>query len=236
MISGCMKSIAVGMLMLAPATVQATTSVVYNNVPNGQSAFDATVAAAGGVLETQILGVTTSYTDFTISKPALNTYPEITGQLTDIAPDGTVRGPDGDSRPSGIKFTFAAPINAFGLNVGDWGTCCYPSSLYIAFDGGPAILVGTALSDEDVPRTNGAYSMFVGALDDSSTFTTAEFWGDGFGEALYAGGTIRYSAIDIGGLPPTVPEPSTWAMMTLGLGAVAAMVRRRRNSLATALA
>ena len=236
MISRYLKSLAIGLLMFAPAVAQATTSVVYNGIPTGQSAFDRTVANAGGTLETQILTTSTRYADFSVSKSAQSTYSNIVGQVATIAPSGSVRGPNGDSRGSGVKFTFAAPVNAFGLNVGDWGTCCYPSSLYIAFDGGPAILVGTARSDADVPRTNGAYSMFVGAFDDSGTFTTAEFWGDGFGEALYAGGTIRYSAIDLGSLPPAVPEPSTWAMMLLGFVAVAAMVRRRRGSLATALA
>ncbi|MGH6911978.1 MAG: PEPxxWA-CTERM sorting domain-containing protein, partial [Phenylobacterium sp.] len=46
------------------------------------------------------------------------------------------------------------------------------------------------------------------------------------------------------GLPPIalldgvsltmVPEPSTWAMMLLGFGGIGAMIRRRRQTLATA--
>jgi hypothetical protein len=31
-----------------------------------------------------------------------------------------------------------------------------------------------------------------------------------------------------------VPEPTTWAMMLLGFGGIGAMIRRRRQTLATA--
>lgn len=213
---------------IAPAVAHSTTFVVYDSVPGGQTAFDSTVALSGGTLSTQVLSSATSgYTNFTMSKTPFFTYPQINGTLADIAPFGSVRGPGGDSRASGIAFNFSTAINSFGLNVGDWGTCCYPSSLYIAFDNGTPILVGTANSVSDAPRTNGDFSMFVGAFDDAGTFSKVEFWGDGFGEVLYAGGTIRSAAVDVGSLPPAVPEPAAWAMMILGMGMIGAALRRR---------
>lgn len=213
---------------LAPSIAHSTTFVVYDSVTAGQTSFDSTVALSGGTLSTQVLSSATgSYTSFTMSKTPIYTYPQITGTLADIAPFGSVRGPSGDSRASGIAFNFSSAINSFGLNVGDWGTCCYPSSLYIAFDDGAPILVGTANSDSDAPRTNGDFSMFVGAFDDAGTFSKVEFWGDGFGEVLYAGGTIRSAAVDVGSLPPAVPEPAAWAMMIVGMGMVGAALRRR---------
>jgi hypothetical protein len=226
---------AITVLFACPAG--AATQVVYSTVPAGQANFDATVTGAGGTVATQVLeSGETSYTDFTMSASPVYTYAEITGTLASIAPNGTTQGPNGDSRGSGVTFNFAGPVNSFGLNVGDWGTCCFPSSLYIAFDGGAPILVGTADTGSPAPLTNGQFSIFVGAFDDTGTFSTVEFWGDGFGEALYGGGTIRYAAIDVGSLPGAVPEPASWAMMIVGFGAIGGLMRRRKGSAKLALA
>lgn len=221
-------TLAIAATLGAAAPAVAATSVVYSTVPAGQAAFDATVTASGGTVSTQVLGTGASYPDFTISRSPSTTYSEITGRLVPIDPAGTIKGPNGNSRPSGVTFSFNTAVNAFGLNVADWGTCCLPSALYIAFDGGPAIQVGLADSANPALLTNGVAAIFVSAIDDSDTFTTVEFWGDGFGEALYAGGTIRYAAVDIGSLPGGVPEPGTWATMILGFGAMGAAIRRRK--------
>jgi hypothetical protein len=49
---------------------------------------------------------------------------------------------------------------------------------------------------------------------------------DGNPDNNFGGVSLRFSAV--------VPEPSTWAMMIMGLGAAGAMLRRRRASAATA--
>jgi hypothetical protein len=73
--------------------------------------------------------------------------------------------------------------------------------------------------------------VFVAAFDDTDKFTTVSFWGDGFGEFLVAGGTLRYATLDTGTLP-VIPEPHTWAMLIAGFGLVGAVMRRRRLAVA----
>jgi hypothetical protein len=209
-------------------TANATIATVYDSNIAGATSFDNTVTSAGGVVSTQQLNLGQSaYTDFTLSKNPVGDYGSIVGSLTDIAPSGS--GPGEGARASGVTLNFNSAINSFGFNVGDWGTCCDPSALYIAFDGGPGIQVGLYDGTNDTALTNGNYEIFVAAFDDSSSFSQVTFWGDGFGEVLYAGGTVRYALIDQGSLPSGIPEPATWAMMICGFGMAGASLRRRRT-------
>jgi hypothetical protein len=116
---------------------------------------------------------------------------------------------------SGLTFTFATPVNAFGLEIADWATCCtsvlHPdtgapvgSNLFISFDGGATRIVANAINADSNPgnkdydgdgTTDYAFTNFVAAIDDSRTFSTVTFYGDGLGEALYAGGTLRWAAV-----------------------------------------
>ncbi len=92
-------------------------------------------------------------------------------------------------------------------------------------------LVATATKESDNPGVNAGlgFRNFVGAIDTTGTFSTVTFYGDGFGEYLVAGGTIRYSTLDIGSVPETpVPEPETYAMLLAGLGLVGFAARRKR--------
>lgn len=133
---------------------------------------------------------------------------------------------------SGLTFTFDTPINAFGLEIGDWATCCHPSALYIAFGANPAQLVASALSAADNPGVaNGdGFLNFVGAVDDTGTFTTVTFFGDGFGEYLVAGGTIRWGVVEEGEFDPGAAVPEPGSMLLLGSGLIgAAFVARRRK-------
>jgi hypothetical protein len=154
---------------------------------------------------------------------------------------------------SGITFTFSSPVNAFGLEIGDWATCCMSGSrptdivntygvpaqgsgLWIAFDGGAATLPANALTYTDNPgyAADRSYTNFIGAIDSSGTFSSVTFFGDGFGEILVAGGTLRFAAvplgsIDDGGAIPTIPEPETYAMLLAGLAVVGAVAKRRRR-------
>lgn len=161
-----------------------------------------------------------------------STYGTLSGGVIPIDPYGS--GPGAGAFASGVTFTFDAAVNALGFEVGDWATCCHPSGLYMSFDGGAPINLFTATqeSDGEFPsQANPAstvYEIFVAAFDDSGSFNSVSFWGDGFGEVLLAGGSVKYALLDAGSLPPAaVPLPAGGLLLLSGLGALA--LRRRRR-------
>ncbi|KXB29578.1 hypothetical protein AT959_16685 [Dechloromonas denitrificans] len=236
--------------------------VIYNNdIVSGQASFDATIAGVGGTVTTLSLsglssgsswslpGLTISSTngafrsidsDYNSYRAAGRSY-ALGGQAIGINPTSPAAG-------SGLTFTFANPVNAFGLQIGDWATCCTSvthadtgapngSNLFISFDGGATRLVANATSALTNPGNkdyNGdgvidyVYTNFVAAIDDTSTFNSVTFYGDGFGEYLVAGGTLRYATVAQGSVTSAVPEPGTLALAGLALAGLA--VSRRRKS------
>lgn len=146
---------------------------------------------------------------------------------------------------SGLAFDFSSPVNAFGFEIGDWATCCTSntrpvdvqndynvpatgSGLWIAFDGGAASLPANALSSADNPGYASAFSFtnFIGAIDDTGFFSRVTFFGDGFGEFLVAGGTLRFASVPEGSVQP-VPVPGTLSLFGIVLTGIAMMRRRR---------
>jgi hypothetical protein len=207
----------------------ATIVTVFDSFQNGITNFDTTVTNSGATLNTLSLtpgtfGAPLALAGVTISRNSgggvsidspygVSGTVSTSGGVIDISPSGS--GPAIGAIGSGITFTFANAVNSFGFEVGDWGTCCQPSGLYISFDGGAPILVGLSDGTNNVFLTDGGPGVFVAALDDSSSFTTVQFWGDGFGEFLVAGGTLRWANVGKGSLG--VPEPATIGLMGLGL-------------------
>lgn len=224
-------------LTLTAFTVEAAPVIYNNTIPLGTAAFDSTVTGAGGTVVTDSLlslstGNTWTRPGYTItstdgSNRFIDTSYLASGNSIGINPSSPAAG-------SGLTFNFNSGVNAFGLEIGDWATCCYlPSSLYISFDGGATRLVASATSSSDNPGyvAGLGYQNFVGAIDTTNTFKTVTFYGDGFGEYLVAGGTIRYATLDIGSVPdvPAVPEPESYAMILAGLSLIGFIVRRREN-------
>ena len=205
-------------------------SAVYNYTDSNNVAQTLTVTRSGG------------------GTAAASGYPSgyggLSGAVYDISPSsgGAIPGQN-----SGLHFLFSGAVNAFGFEIGDWATCCTNntrpttvqttygvpatgSGLWISFNGGAATLPANALSANDNPgyALDGSFANFIGAIDSSSTFTQLDFWGDGFGEYLVAGGSFRFASVPIGSVGNDVPEPESLALFGMALAALA-MARRRRS-------
>jgi hypothetical protein len=227
-------------LSAAAQPAQATVAIVFDDIPGGIAGFNTTVTNAGAVVNTRVLvpGESGDFGDFSVARTSggaatvgsayslFSANPSFTtsGGMFNINPSGS--GPGLGARDSGITFTFDTAINALGFEVGDWATCCQPSGLYIQFGNSAPILVGDSSMQGDQFLANGEPLVFVSALDAAATFTTVLFWGDGFGEFLVAGGTIRYATLEEGSLPG-VPAPAALGLFGFALAGLLAARRRK---------
>lgn len=210
-----------------PRPAAAATATFFDSIFEGRQAFDQRVADAGGTVNMDLLSGLTgnvaswARSGYTITSGNAQTRSTSTAAFSQITgPNGTFASGDGirmtaaavDAPGSGLVFTFDTPVNAFALDLQGWATCCFPSALYIAFDGGTPILVGSATTNTDNPgeaRYNESMT-FVAAISDTNTFTTVAFYGEAAGDAMWGGGVIRYALVPLGGLTggPRVDPPS----------------------------
>lgn len=245
--------------LVCPHPAAAMPQVFNADLAAGALRFDTEVAALGGALHTQTLrylqdgarrfdlpgltitgmdGAPRLVDDDYAALRALGLPGALSGWAIGLVPNAPVAG-------SGLRFHFAQPVNAFGLEIGDWGTCCYASSLYMAFDGGATLSVATARSAADNPGwvLNGQYTNFVGAIAPGAGFSDVTLYGDGIGEYIVAGGTLRWAQVAAselpgsgalgvgGGIAASVPELHPRALLLAGLIALPWLSRRRSRPL-----
>ncbi len=231
---------AAALAIFASSSAFAVPVTFFDTINNGQSNFNSTIIATGSTVQSNTLAGLTSGTSWdqgafvitNVDGASSGVYSGAqdgtTGQMIGVNPQGSGIDP-ANYKDSGLTFTFSSAINAIGFEVGDWGTCCTPSSLFMQFDGVATQLVGTANSYSDNPAKAAGLAkdgIFVGAIDDTSTFTSVTFWGNGVGEFLTAGGTIKWANVEIDSVTP-VPAPAPLGL--LGLAFVGLAISRRRK-------
>lgn len=226
------------------AAISATGSSVNTATLSGLASYVASWTVTSGPITIEI-----SSTDGIKSRYVMSDYKNYraAGQSYAIGGEAILFSPADPVEFSGLTFTFSSPINAFGLQVADWASkrtnATHPntgaptgSNLFIAFDGGAVRLVANATSRDSNPGNkdyNGdgvveyVYTNFVGAVDDSSTFSSVSFYGDGVGENLYAGGVLRWATVPQGAMSD-VPEPDSLLLLAAALGSLALARRRPR--------
>lgn len=175
----------------------------FEALPTGAPPFALSFMGSGGTINATLTG-----TGSLRNSPITGTYATSGSQFY-------------DNQFNAFTVSFASPIAAFGFYGTDIGDV--NRSLEIILDMG--LSSQRAFTVANTINANNASLLFWGITDTTNPFSTVTFGasgGDRFGfDDLTVG--------DIMQVRDPIPEPSTWAMMLLGFGAVGGVVRSRRR-------
>lgn len=178
-------------------------------------------AGLGGGLTVQTFETSMTTPGMTISAPSGIVQAGADGYASGGTPSG-LYGISAGSYLDNLTFTFAAPIEAFGLYFGNDDTCCSRgfTAWLDAYAG--ASLVGRV---SVVANMNDLADQFLGFRTTAAVDRVTLRYGSGTEVGLY-----RYADdVQFRAATSTVPEPATVALVGGGLAALLVGARRRRT-------
>jgi autotransporter-associated beta strand protein len=234
------KSVTAGTLLAASVafcgTALAVPAVFFDGVTaNGQSTFSNVVTTASPTATIFSYDFSTSASNtFSVTQGGTTVYVRTTrngtansfsGGLDNWSVGYNVNGGTAgwaEALNEGFKVEFFSDasytspylVNAVGITVNDWGTCCTTggvtpdgsvvpgSAIYAVFDasGSPSTtLIGNITNSADRATLDNRH--FVAAIDDRNSFNSVTFVPNGSGEAFGAGGTLLFSIVPLNSVP-----------------------------------
>ena len=121
---------------------------------------------------------------------------------------------------TGVTWTFDAPVNAFGVELGNLGTGV-TQLISLALDGGsPSLVLTFDLVPSGTP--NSLQKSFVGVIDSATAFSSVVLTDSNFVVQ------ITYDDVQFGGADGVIPIPAALPLLLTGLASLGLFGWRRR--------